>query len=305
MTYPSAKRLLVALMLPVLLASSGRPAQAQVESREGIALQNQILELRRQVQSLQDQSGRGGGSPTYLGRGANPPPSGGSDLVAQLLARVDSLEEQVRQLRGRIDETQNTVQRQGAELGKRIDDMAFQAQNPQAAMPPRPGPAPMQPVPPAPPPGNLALLPQPTPLAGPPPVQPGVPVRRPPELAMQEGNAALARRDYPAAEQAAREVLAGSRASPRAYDAQFLLAQALMGQRQYSQAAIAYDDSYNRARTGVHAPDALLGLANSLIAINERKAACDTLTKLHAEYPSLRPDIREAMIASYQRAGCR
>ena len=50
---------------------------------------------------------------------------------------------------------------------------------------------------------------------------------------MQEGNAALARRDYPAAEQAAREVLAGSRTSPRAYDAQFLLAQALMGQRQY------------------------------------------------------------------------
>ena len=37
----------------------------------------------------------------------------------------------MRQLRGRIDETQNQVQRQGAELGKRIDDMAFQTQNPQ------------------------------------------------------------------------------------------------------------------------------------------------------------------------------
>ena len=306
MTYRSAKRPLAALVLLVQMALSGSPAQAQVESREGIALQNQILELRRQIQSLQDQSGRGGGSPTYLGRGTSPPPpSGGSDLVAQLLSRVDSLEEQVRQLRGRIDETQNTVQRQGAELGKRIDDMAFQVQNPQTAMPPRPGPAPMQPAPPALPPGNLAVLPQPTPLAGPPPVQPGIPVRRTPELALQEGNAALARRDYPAAEQAAREVLTGSRTSPRAYDAQFLLAQALMGQRQYSQAAIAYDDSYNRARTGVHAPDALLGLANSLIAINERKAACDTLIKLHAEYPSPRPDIREAMIASVQRAGCR
>jgi TolA-binding protein len=285
------------------------PVRAQVESREGIALQNQILELRRQMQLLQDQSGRSGGSPTYLGR-PNPPPSGGSsDLVAQLLSRVDSLEEQVRQLRGRIDETQNAVQRQSAELGKRIDDMAFQAQGPQGGMPPGAGPAAVRPTPPPPSPGPLALVPPPTslgaPLPGPPPQPPGVPVRRTPELAIQEGNAALARRDYPAAEQAAREVLTGSRTSPRAYDAQFILAQALMGQRQYSQAAIAYDDSYNRSRRGVHAPDALLGLANSLIAINEKKAACDTLTKLHAEYPSPQPDIRDAMNASAQRAGCR
>ena len=118
----------------------------------------------------------------------------------------------------------------------------------------------MPPPPPLPPtvaPSNLALMPPPTSLGGPPPVrrlQPGVPVRRTPELAMQEGNAALARRDYPAAEQAAREVLTGSRTSPRAYDAQFLLAQALMGQRQYSQAAIAYDDTYNRSQARARTP---------------------------------------------------
>jgi TolA-binding protein len=294
-------------VLFVLVASPGQPARAQVESREGIALQNQILDLRRQLQALQDQSGRGGGSPTYLGRGAYPPPpSGSSDLVAQLLTRVDALEEQVRQLRGRIDQTQNEVQRQGAELGKRMEDMAFQAQNPQGSAlggpPPGPRPAPTQAAPPPPsPPGNLALLPPSSSVGGP----PQGPVRRTPELAIQEGNAALARRDYPAAEQAAREVLSGNRTSPRAYDAQFLLAQALMGQRQYSQAAIAYDDAYNRARVGLHAPDALLGLANSLIAINEKKAACDTLSKLRAEYPSPRPDVREAMSGSAQRGGCR
>ena len=174
MTYRSATHLSAALVLFVLVASSGQPARAQVESREGIALQNQILDLRRQMQALQDQSGRGGGSPTYLGRGAYPPPSSGSsDLVAQLLTRVDALEEQVRQLRGRIDQTQNEVQRQGAELGKRMEDMAFQAQNPQGSAlggpPPGPRPAPMQAAPPPPqPPGNLALLPPSTSLGGPP-----------------------------------------------------------------------------------------------------------------------------------------
>jgi TolA-binding protein len=274
------------LIVPLVLLASTMPAVAQVESREGIALQNQILELRRQMQALQDQANRGGGSPTNLGRAYPQPSTGGSDLVAQLLSRVDALEEQVRQLRGRVDETQNEVQRQGADLGKRIDDMAFQAQSPRGG-PPSPTVSPQ-------PPSSLGAA-----------AAPSAPARRTPELVMQEGNAALARRDYPAAEQAAREVLTSNRTSPRAYDAQFLLAQALIGQRQYSQAAIAYDDTYNRSRKGAHAPDALLGLANSLIAINEKKAACDTLAKLHGEYPSPRPDIRDAMAASSQRAACR
>ncbi len=47
---------------------------------------------------------------------------------------------------------------------------------------------------------------------------------------MQEANAALARRDYPAAEAAAREVMA--KRGPRAGDAQFVLAQAEMGAAQ-------------------------------------------------------------------------
>ena len=283
------------LVLLLGLLEAAGSARAQVESREGIALQNQILDLRRQVQILQDQSARGG-NPPYPSRAPTPysPPAGGSgDLVAQLLSRVDALEEQVRQLRGRVDETQNQVQRQGADLGKRIDDMAFQTQSPPGTRAPS--------VPAPPPPGNLAPA-GPSSVPGNPP---GPSARRTPELSLQEGNAALSRRDYTTAEQAAREVLTGNRTSPRAYDAQFLLAQALMGQHQYSQAAIAYDDTYNRARKGAHAPDALLGLANALIAINEKKAACDSLTKLRSEYPTLRPDQRDAVTASGHRAGCR
>ncbi|HXA21843.1 MAG TPA: tetratricopeptide repeat protein [Acetobacteraceae bacterium] len=307
----SAMRLIVALVLAVGVVSVRQTALAQVDSREGIALQNQILDLRRQMQALQDQASRGGGgSPTYLGRGGSPPPGGANDLVAQLLARVDTLEEQVRQLRGRTDETANQVQRMGADLSKRIEDQAFQSQNSQEiGQPPRVAPPSAQP-PQFPPSSNLALTPPPSSLGGPyagPRPQPGSPaVPRTPEVAMQEGNAALGRRDYQTAEQAAREVLTSSRTSPRAYDAQFLLAQALLGERQFPQAAIAYDDTYNRARKGAHAQDAMLGLANSLIAINEKKAACDTLVKLRTEFPSPRPDLRDAIGESTQRAGgCR
>ena len=296
------KSILAPLLVALVLLAPALPATAQVESREGIALQNQILDLRHQLQVLQEQSARGGGNPTNLGRPAYPASGAGSgDLVAQLLARVDALEDQVRQLRGRVDETQNEVQRQGADLGKRIDDMQFQLQSPQGARasPPasRSAQAASQQIPPS---SSLPLVPPANPSGAPSP-----PVRRTPELSLQEGNAALNRHDYPAAEQAAREILTGNRTSPRAYDAQFLLAQALMGQHQYSQAAIAYDDTYNRARKGAHAPEALLGLANALIAINEKKAACDSLGKLRSEFPTARPDTRDAATAAAQRAGCR
>jgi hypothetical protein len=48
-----------------------------------------------------------------------------------------------------------------------------------------------------------------------------------------------------------------------------------------------------------------LGLAGSLNAINEKKAACDTLTRLRTDFPQLRPDIRDGAAATAQKAGCR
>ncbi len=63
----------------------------------------------------------------------------------------------------------------------------------------------------------------------------------------------------------------------------------LSGQRQYAQAAIAFDDAYNSSRKGSHAQEALVGLASSLSAINEKKAACDTLARLRTDFPSASP----------------
>lgn len=274
----------VAVAILLMAANGPTVAHAQIDSREGIALQNQIYQLRQDLRTLQDQASRGGGTrmPAYP-----PPPQplygggGGNDLLPQLLTRVDALEEQVRQLRGRMDETQNQIQQLGQDLNKKIDDLAFQA-----------GPQ-----------GDRPAQPRSYPASPPPAARPSGPVSRTPELALQEGNAALNRRDYPAAEASAREVLA-NRTSPRAYDAKLLLAQALQGERQYPQAAVAFDDAYNLSRKGSHAQDALLGLATSLGAIKEFKASCDTLGRLHADFPQLRPDIRDGAAAAAQKASC-
>jgi TolA-binding protein len=123
-------------------------------------------------------------------------------------------------------------------------------------------------------------------------------------LTLQEGNTALARRDYAAAEADAREVLATAK-GPRTTDAQFLLAETLAARKDYSGAAVAYDDTYNRNRTGSRAQDSLLGLATSLTAINERRAACETLDKLRAEFPIPRADLKESVAEARRAANCR
>jgi TolA-binding protein len=284
------KPILAALLVFAALLAAP-PARAQLESREAIELRNQILELRRDVQSLREQIGRGGGGGSVLGGSSRPAPApaGGGEMTAALLDRVLQLEDQVRLLRGRIDEEENGRKRQGDDLKKDLDDLNFKlgagAPPPSSSPPPKP----------------LGTLP-----ATPPATTPAAPgaLRRTPEVAMQEGNAALARRDYAQAEAAAREVLAFPR-SPRAADAQFLLAQALNGKKDFQAAAIAYDDSYNRARTGSHAQDSLLGLANALNSIGEKRAACATLDKLRAEFPALRADLRDSVAGARQRAGCK
>jgi TolA-binding protein len=296
--------LLGALLLAVpLSALPVRPAHAQMDSREAIRLHNEILELRQEVQGLRNQGG------SSLGGYRQPPPaySGGDtpagDVVAKLVDRIARLEDQVRTLQGRVDEADNARKMLHDDLQKEIDDINYKLGDSLAAGGAAGGPRSGPPL--SPPPGNLG---------GPAPREPGPreagprePAAQPPrtpELAMQQGSAALARRDYATAQSAAKEVLANPR-SPRANDAQFLLAQALAGKRDYSGAAVAYDDAYNRSKKGPHAQDALLGLAHSLTAINEKRAACVTLEKLNHEFPSPRRDLREAISSARQQASCR
>ncbi len=299
------KYALAALLLGALAVLPGRPALAQLTSRDAIQLNDEIAELRHDIQTLRDQVAHGGAaasaeSSSSLGGYRPVPAAGGSDITSQLLDRVSRLEEEVRDLRGRIDETSNALQRQSADLTKQIGDLSFRVDGltgGTGATPPgaEPGsPAQTLNAPPAGP-QNLATKP---------PAAPAPVARRTPEMVMQEGNAALARRDYATAEAAARNVLAQPR-SPHGSDADFLLAQALAGKKDWARAAVAYDDSYNKAKTGAHAQDSLLGLAVALTNLNERRAACETLDRLRAGFPSPRQDLREPIAAVRQRALCR
>jgi len=258
------------------------PVQAQVETREGIALQNQILDLRREIDALR----RGGGAvvaPTAPSRA----PAASGDLVQQLLGRVQELEEENRRLRGRADVADNNDRQMRAEIEKLRGDLDFRLQalergagRPAAPRPPQPGPA--------------AQAPAPAPSSAP----------RTAEKAITDGQAALARRDFPTAEAAAREAIR-ARPGARAQDASLLLGDALMGKRDFQNAALAYDEAYSRNRQGARAPEALIGLANAFQGFGAKREACDTLDNLRSNFPNLSGPQAQRAADSRRRAQCR
>jgi TolA-binding protein len=290
------RRALAALLLATPLAlANAAPARAQAESREGIYLQNQILQLRQEL----DQVRRGGGAAVVpVPRGGN----GGApqgELVGALLERVSTLEEETRRLRGRLEQAEfqnrtlaQQVEKLQGDIDYRLQQLEGGGGTPRPAAPPTRGPTPAQSLPPVAGPSGAA------PAAAP------AAVARTPEKALADGQAALARRDYAAAETAAREALA-ARGSPRGYDARFLLADAEFGQRNWQDAAVAYGEAYKANAKGSRAPEALIGFGTSLANLNQKREACDAFGLVQSEYPQLRGAMKERLDAGRQRAGCR
>ncbi|WP_246376751.1 tetratricopeptide repeat protein [Gluconacetobacter aggeris] len=296
---PRARGLAILTLLAGLSPLAVRAQDTeQMTSREGIALQNQIMDLRQQLSQMQSAAPWSQGQGNGQGNGILPPPApeaggnggppAGGDLTAQLLDRVMTLEQQVRDMRGQLDQLTNQVQQQNATLAKQIDDMNFAMQNGG-----HPAPRP-------------AAGPDATPAeAGPAAAGAGEApaAKSTPETVLRDGNAALMHGDYAAAQAAAKQVLAGPR-GPLQIDAQFLLAQSLAGQKQYRQSAVAYYDTYNRSPRSGRAPDALLGVTASLLALGDKNSACQALAKLKSEFPSPAPRVKTAEAAYRTRAGC-
>ncbi len=287
------RALAVCLVTFAGVALPGLAAEAQMESREAIDLQNQIAELRQELQMMQ-QAQQNGSQPQqgYAPQPVAPEPSqggaqpAGSDLAAELLVRVSTLEEQMRDLQGKVDDLTNRVQHEQDDLAKQIGDLQFklgQGGTPPATEPTG-TPDPVQPPPAA---------QQPPPVAA----------HRTPEMILREGNAALARRDFAAAAASARDVLANSH-GPRLTDAQFLLARAEGALGQYKESAADFYKAYQRAPKSATGQVALLGVANALLGMHDAKDACEALTKLSVEYPHATAAVKENVSATRRRAGC-
>ncbi len=293
-------------------------AQPLVQSQEGIALENQILQLQSQVQQLQSASGAGNsggsGGSSLGGDNSAPPPASDSSaapssaIVGNLLNQVSQLQTQVQQLSGQVDTLQNQVDTQNAATQKEIGDLNFKVTGnagtgatPPGASGASQGAAPNAAAPSGP--GAPLSLTAGT-LGGGATASPAAAAPASPAAALKAAQSALAKQDYATAETNARAVLATAKSTPAGYKAQYVLAQALYGENRPSDAAIAFDDAYNRDRTGSNAPGALLGLANSLTSIQQSAAACDTLSSLNSQFPTPPAGMAPQIKAAEQRANC-
>ena len=281
--------LLATVLLPVAVASA--------QTREQIREQDEQL-YEQQQQQLQQ-----GGIPTAppIGGGDETPPSyptagsggaGGASLTAQLLDRVSRLEDQVRTLRGRVDELSNEVQTQTAQLNKQIGDMNFAMQQGRGAAPPSAA-APQTPGYAA---ARGAAPTYAAPVAAPPPTA----IHHTPEMALRDANIALARHDYQTAADLAREAAGGTHAA----QAQYVLGEALTGQGNHGGAAAAFYTAYGKQPRGPLAGDALLHVGASLIATGDTNAACEALAQLRAGVPNARPGTLKAANVLRARAHC-
>ncbi len=243
--------LLLAALLPVaVLLAAGLAAALGASAdrdRGGHQLRDQIAELRHELQI----PGPGGQRPRRVAPRQHSP--GAAAVQRGRRQRRDSAFAGARrstgragsQLRGRIDELQNQLQQQTAELGKRIDDLTFLVENPKAAAAAarQAGTA------------GATSAPPPTGTTTP-PLSTGVlgrPARRPPHRQAPAPRAPRERRHAPRSSRCRSSAGAARlphRRGGRARDPQqqpnlaaglrrmFLLAQAQAGQRQYSQAAL-------------------------------------------------------------------
>lgn len=305
-SYFARPRLLAAGFAAALLCAACPPAQAQVDSREGIALQNQIMELRQEVQALQAAQQNGAAMPAPAPEGGEPmaaPPQyaqpggqaagGASDITAQLLERVTALEDKMRAVQGRLDELANQQQRDHDDLAKQIGDLSFKLNG--GAAPASSGAAPGGPPAPeglAAPEGSEAAPPPPAPAA----------VRRTPEQALKAGNAALARRDYPAADEAAHEVLA--KKGPHLGEAQLLLARALAGEHEYKQSSALFLAVFKASPKSPRGAEALLEMANTSQTGGNKKEACAALALFAAEFPHPDAALAGSARSIRKRAAC-
>ncbi|MCX5617251.1 tetratricopeptide repeat protein [Bombella sp. TMW 2.2543] len=209
----------------------------------------------------------------------------GGDLVANLLERVNALEGQVREMHGQMEQMSNQLRQDEANTSKQLGDMQFALENGHhtAARAVEAAPAPA-----------AAATSSAEPAAAP----------HTAADALQAGRAALKSHQYETAESEARQALKQSKTGWSRTEAQYLLAQSLAGQKAYKNAALAYYDVYSHSPDSPRAPEALVGVSASMLALGNKTAACEALQRLHKEFPNASARVKSSEQIFRERASC-
>ena len=249
--------------------------------------------------------------------------------------RLNAMQDQMRELTGRIEELTNEVNQLHAQLDRQASDTDVRFRQIQggggaatslappgppdtatAALPPQPQPPPGAGADfsrPATRSGNLGTLTAPGPGRQPPAEEPPPPQTAAAGGALPPGNAQdqynyamglLTQANYPAAEQAMRAFVQRYPKDALAGNAQYWLGETFYVRKDYGNAATAFAQAYEKYPKSPKAADDLLKLGMSLTALNQKADACKAYARLQRDFPAPPQSIRDRLTAEKQRAGC-
>ncbi len=291
---PKFALVVAALGLPLLVASS---AIAQSSDADLRSIGNRLDRIEREISDIQRQtysSGGGSGAPTALGSGAN---------TADLQSRLVQLEDQVRDLTGRLEEANHRAEQAARELQTFKADVELRFQDLQggAASTPASGDS----VAPAPSEGTLGAAPADQASAGTnaAPAQSVLPSGTP-QTQYDFAIDLMKRGQYPQARNAFLEFLQLHPKHELAGNAQYWLGETYYAENNYKQAGDAFLTGYTTYASSSKAPDSLLKLGMSLAALGNSDAACTVWGELGSRFPQASPSIVARAKLERQKAGC-
>jgi tol-pal system protein YbgF len=114
----------------------------------------------------------------------------------------------------------------------------------------------------------------------------------------------LLRKDYALAEDTFQAFLKKYPTDRRAADAQFWLGESLFQRQRYDAAAQAFLDLSTKHTSHAKAPEALLRLAQSLAAMNQKEMSCATLAEVGRKYPKATTTVKQGVEREQKRVRC-
>jgi tol-pal system protein YbgF len=312
---------LVCLAVGLLLSAVPVAASAQDWST-----QERLDRLERDLNMLQRQVYRG--APTTAS-------GGDATAAASTEVRLEALEQQMRDLTGKVEEYGNQV----SQLRQRLEQVNSDNQVRESMggeMPPQPGaPAPQQPARyPSQDTAQGAVVPGPgqapqplfgtltppgqRPVIAPPQPQTALASSGPDRTAADGAGAAggtpaeqynhafglVKQADYVNAETALRGFIQAHPKDPLVASAQYWIGETLYARKQYPEAATAFADGYKHFPKGPKAPEELLKLGMALGHSNQKQNACVAFAELDRAFPNASPAVRKAAGEEKRRLSC-
>jgi tol-pal system protein YbgF len=125
-----------------------------------------------------------------------------------------------------------------------------------------------------------------------------------PKDAYDLGYGYVLRKDYALAEDTFKAFLKKYPTDRRAAEAQFWLGESLFQRQRYDAAAQSFLDMSTRYGSHVKAPEALLRLAQSLSAMNQKEMSCATLAEVGRKYPKASATVKQGVEREQKRVRC-